>query len=151
MKTISISGKEVKSKPVSLSKAAKYLANFVETDNGASEANLGFLKRASAAFNELNAFHKEIRKLKSRQSGGEGVGEDGMSAGDRSEVVVEDGKESKKKWRDVKEEGVLDNLNNNAESRSDGRKRKKLEDGRFEDADEKKLKKKRKKNRDDDE
>ena len=59
MKTIS--GKAISSKAVSLSKAAKILSKFVSAENGASQAISAYLHQTSAAFNELNQLHKELK------------------------------------------------------------------------------------------
>ncbi|KAI3798927.1 hypothetical protein L1987_34212 [Smallanthus sonchifolius] len=63
MKTVS--GKIVSTKPVNLSKAANILSNFVTSDNGASQPVAAYLRRASAAFNELVYFKKHHRMNKS--------------------------------------------------------------------------------------
>lgn len=60
MKTVT--GKIVSSTPISVSKAAKIIANFAATDNGASQAVSAYLRRASASFNELKQLHREIQK-----------------------------------------------------------------------------------------
>ncbi|KAG8496278.1 hypothetical protein CXB51_009255 [Gossypium anomalum] len=60
MKTVT--GKILSSTPVSVSKAAKIIANFAATDNGASQAISAYLRRASASFSELKQLHKELRK-----------------------------------------------------------------------------------------
>ncbi|XAR60512.1 hypothetical protein NMG60_11033925 [Bertholletia excelsa] len=67
MKTIS--GKVTSTKPISVSKAARVLSNFVNAENGASQAVSVYLGRASAAFNDLVQFHKELKasKLESKQ------------------------------------------------------------------------------------
>lgn len=65
MKTIS--GNCVSSKQVSLSKAAKILSKFVDAENGASHVIGAYLHRASAAFNELNEFHKELKSSHSHK------------------------------------------------------------------------------------
>lgn len=59
MKTVS--GNCVSSKQTSLSKAAKILSKFVSVDNGASQVTSAYLHRASAAFDELNQLHKELK------------------------------------------------------------------------------------------
>lgn len=144
MKTISLSGKAVKSKPVTLSKAARYLSKFLESDSGVSEANLGFLKRISAAFNEHNAFHKEIKKDISRRLVVEGEVDAEEKVKSGGELVVDGGKKGHtKKEKKNKKNGVID-------VEFDGRKRKKLGDGedeRNEDSAERKSTKRRKKNR----
>ncbi|XP_076949902.1 uncharacterized protein LOC143622724 [Bidens hawaiensis] len=65
MKTVS--GKIVSTKPVSLSKAANVLANFVTSDNGVSQPVAAYLRRASAAFDEL-VYFKKHHKLKKKSS-----------------------------------------------------------------------------------
>ncbi|XP_042475008.1 uncharacterized protein LOC122057078 [Macadamia integrifolia] len=59
MKTIS--GWDTSSKPISLSKAATVLQKIINEDPGASQAVSVYLKRASAAFDELVQFHKELK------------------------------------------------------------------------------------------
>ncbi|KAJ0840133.1 hypothetical protein HanRHA438_Chr14g0651901 [Helianthus annuus] len=63
MKTVS--GRIVSTKPLSLSKAAYVLSNFVSSDNGASQPVAAYLRRASAAFDELAYFKKHIKSKKS--------------------------------------------------------------------------------------
>ncbi|XWS28916.1 hypothetical protein CRYUN_Cryun25bG0112900 [Craigia yunnanensis] len=60
MKTVA--GKILSSTPISVSKAAKIIANFAATDNGASQAISAYLRRASSSFNELKQLHRELRK-----------------------------------------------------------------------------------------
>ncbi|KMZ62754.1 hypothetical protein ZOSMA_44G01570 [Zostera marina] len=55
-----ITGEEVSSKPVSLSMAAIVLSKFLDTDTGADDEMLAYLRRASMAFDELVHFHREI-------------------------------------------------------------------------------------------
>ncbi|KAF5768838.1 hypothetical protein HanXRQr2_Chr14g0641211 [Helianthus annuus] len=62
MKTVS--GRIVSTKPLSLSKAAYVLSNFVSSDNGASQPVAAYLRRASAAFDELAYFKKHIKSKK---------------------------------------------------------------------------------------
>ncbi|KAF8397595.1 hypothetical protein HHK36_016515 [Tetracentron sinense] len=65
MKTIS--GRLVSSKPISLSKAASVLSTFVSAETGASQAVSAYLKRASASFNELVQFHRELKTGRSKR------------------------------------------------------------------------------------
>ncbi|GAU23484.1 hypothetical protein TSUD_81660 [Trifolium subterraneum] len=65
MKTLT--GRCESSKAISLSKATKIFSNFVSADNGASQAINAYLHRASAAFNELNQLHKELKPSQSRR------------------------------------------------------------------------------------
>ncbi|XWS74217.1 hypothetical protein CRYUN_Cryun02cG0197000 [Craigia yunnanensis] len=60
MKTVT--GKILSSTPISVSNAAKIIANFAATDNGASQAVSAYLRRTSASFNELKPLHRELRK-----------------------------------------------------------------------------------------
>ncbi|MBA0644458.1 hypothetical protein Goklo_028614, partial [Gossypium klotzschianum] len=57
-----VTGKILSSTPVSVSKAAKIIANFAATDNGASQAISAYLRRTSASFSELKQLHNELRK-----------------------------------------------------------------------------------------
>ncbi|KAH9618843.1 hypothetical protein KSS87_010145 [Heliosperma pusillum] len=57
MKTVS--GKVVSTEPISLSRAAKLISVFTASDNEASPAFSAYLKRTSAAFNELVYLHKD--------------------------------------------------------------------------------------------
>ncbi|OMO67574.1 hypothetical protein CCACVL1_20433 [Corchorus capsularis] len=60
MKTVT--GKILSSTPISVSKAARTIAKFAATDNGASLAISAYLRRASAGFNELKQLHKELQR-----------------------------------------------------------------------------------------
>ncbi|KAD7479291.1 hypothetical protein R6Q59_008163 [Mikania micrantha] len=62
MKTVT--GRIVSTKPVTLSKAANILSNFVSSNNGASQPVTAYLRRASAAFDELVYFKKHHRLKK---------------------------------------------------------------------------------------
>ncbi|KAM0021230.1 hypothetical protein Hdeb2414_s0024g00648571 [Helianthus debilis subsp. tardiflorus] len=62
MKTVS--GRFVSTKPVTLSKAAYDLSNFLSSDNGASQPVAAYLRRAFAAFDELVYFKKHIKSKK---------------------------------------------------------------------------------------
>uniref|UniRef100_A0A5B6Z0P5 Uncharacterized protein n=1 Tax=Davidia involucrata TaxID=16924 RepID=A0A5B6Z0P5_DAVIN len=63
MKTVS--GKVVSTKSISLSKAAKVLSTFAAAETGASQGVSTYIKRASASFNELVQFHKELKASRS--------------------------------------------------------------------------------------
>ncbi|KAL7189491.1 hypothetical protein ACSBR1_039190 [Camellia fascicularis] len=52
------------SKTISLSKSAKALSNFVSAETGGSQAVSSYLTRASASFNALVQFHKELKNSK---------------------------------------------------------------------------------------
>ncbi|OMO91374.1 hypothetical protein COLO4_18404 [Corchorus olitorius] len=60
MKTVT--GRILSSTPISVSKAARTIAKFAATDNGASLAISAYLRRASAGFNELKQLHKELQR-----------------------------------------------------------------------------------------
>ncbi|XP_028062409.1 uncharacterized protein LOC114265774 [Camellia sinensis] len=62
MKTVS--GKVISTKTISLSKSAKVLSNFVSAETGGSQAVSSYLTRASASFNALVQFHKELKNSK---------------------------------------------------------------------------------------
>ncbi|KAK9061957.1 hypothetical protein SSX86_019141 [Deinandra increscens subsp. villosa] len=83
MKTVT--GKIVSTKPVNLSKAAKILSNFVNSDNGASQPVAAYLRRASAAFNELVYFKKHHMLKKSSK-------EDTLTKSDMSRRSLEENK-----------------------------------------------------------
>ncbi|WJX53045.1 hypothetical protein P8452_39085 [Trifolium repens] len=65
MKTLT--GRCESSKEISLSKATKIFSKFVSADNGASQAINAYLYRASAAFNDLNKLHKELKPSQSHR------------------------------------------------------------------------------------
>ncbi|KAI8013756.1 hypothetical protein LOK49_LG05G01206 [Camellia lanceoleosa] len=52
------------SKTISLSKVAKVLSNFISAEIGGSQAVFSYLTRASASFNALVQFHKELKNSK---------------------------------------------------------------------------------------
>ncbi|GLU11711.1 hypothetical protein SLE2022_284370 [Rubroshorea leprosula] len=62
MKMITGTGGVISATPVSLSKAAKVVSNFVAIENGASQAISAYIRRAAVSFNELNQIHREIEK-----------------------------------------------------------------------------------------
>ena len=107
MKTVS--GKIISTKAISLSKAAKVLSNFVAAETGASDAVSAYLRRASASFNELVQFHKDLklsksdRKLKSANSEGP------VKYAKKSELEDSGGsysaRKKKRKSEDVEREG----------------------------------------------
>ncbi|CAN1165903.1 hypothetical protein LINPERPRIM_LOCUS34000 [Linum perenne] len=55
----SVTGKINSVTPVSVSRAAYIHSNFVDADTGASQAVTAYLRRATAAFNELVQFHSK--------------------------------------------------------------------------------------------
>ncbi|RWR85874.1 cylicin-1-like protein [Cinnamomum micranthum f. kanehirae] len=59
-----VAGTITSSKPISLSKAARALSKFISIENGASQAVSAYLRRASAAFNELVQFHENLKSEK---------------------------------------------------------------------------------------
>ncbi|XP_011002855.1 PREDICTED: protein PXR1-like isoform X4 [Populus euphratica] len=62
MKTVT--GKITDSAPVSISKAASILSKFVSSENGASQALNAYLRRATAAFDELSRLHSKSERRK---------------------------------------------------------------------------------------
>ncbi|KAJ6758031.1 DNA TOPOISOMERASE 1-LIKE [Salix koriyanagi] len=65
MKTVT--GKITKSTPVTIAKAASILSKFVSTDNGASQALNAYLRRATAAFDELARLHSKSDRRKHKR------------------------------------------------------------------------------------
>ncbi|XVE59162.1 hypothetical protein DITRI_Ditri05aG0023400 [Diplodiscus trichospermus] len=78
-------GQSLFSNPISISNAAKIIANFAATDNGASQAVSAYLRRTSASFSELKQLHRELRKLSKS---------DRKHKKSSSEIIVEGGGES---------------------------------------------------------
>ncbi|PSR95152.1 Neurofilament light polypeptide like [Actinidia chinensis var. chinensis] len=146
MKTVS--GQIISTKAISLSKAAKVLSNFVAAETGASDAVSAYLRRASASFDELVQFHKDLkssksdRKLKSANSEGpvkyEKISEVEDSGGSYS---VREKHNNNKKSEIMKREGGGSVV---AEEGNRNRHRKNVE-GNDESEDQSSLKKKKKK------
>ncbi|KAB5530044.1 hypothetical protein DKX38_020125 [Salix brachista] len=65
MKTVT--GKITKSTPVTIAKAASILSKFVSTDTGASQALNAYLRRATAAFDELARLHSKSDRRKHKR------------------------------------------------------------------------------------
>ncbi|KAF9670731.1 hypothetical protein SADUNF_Sadunf13G0099200 [Salix dunnii] len=65
MKTVT--GKITESTPVTIAKAASILSKFVSTDNGASQALNAYLRRATAAFDELARLHSKSDRRKHKR------------------------------------------------------------------------------------
>ncbi|KAG6737987.1 hypothetical protein POTOM_059522 [Populus tomentosa] len=65
MKTVT--GKITDSTPVSISKAASILSKFVSSENGASQALNAYLRRATAAFDELSRLHSKSDRRKHKK------------------------------------------------------------------------------------
>ncbi|KAJ6383543.1 hypothetical protein OIU78_026934 [Salix suchowensis] len=108
MKTVT--GKITKSTPVTIAKAASILSKFVSTDTGASQALNAYLRRATAAFDELARLHsKSDRRKHKRDSAPDQRVEASQSA------LVNDNEQRLK--LEVKEEG-------NAAEEETGRRRK---------------------------
>uniref|UniRef100_A0A6N2M2X7 Uncharacterized protein n=1 Tax=Salix viminalis TaxID=40686 RepID=A0A6N2M2X7_SALVM len=108
MKTVT--GKITKSTPVTIAKAASILSKFVSTDTGASQALNAYLRRATAAFDELARLHsKSDRRKHKRDSAPDQRVEASQSA------LVNDNEQRLK--MEVKEEG-------NAAEEETGRRRK---------------------------
>ncbi|TXG73954.1 hypothetical protein EZV62_002533 [Acer yangbiense] len=59
MKTVT--GRVLSTKPISISKAASILSNFVSAETGASQAVCAYLRRTSISFHELSQLHKELK------------------------------------------------------------------------------------------
>ncbi|XP_010541372.1 PREDICTED: protein FAM133-like [Tarenaya hassleriana] len=59
MKTVT--GKVISAEPFSISKAASILSKFASSENGATQAVSAYLRRTSAAFNELKGLHRGIK------------------------------------------------------------------------------------------
>ncbi|KAK3206132.1 hypothetical protein Dsin_020178 [Dipteronia sinensis] len=66
MKTVT--GRVLSTKPISLSKAASILSNFVSAETGASQAVCAYLRRTSISFHELSQFHKELKPNRNSKS-----------------------------------------------------------------------------------
>lgn len=65
MKTVT--GKITDSTPVTIAKAASILSKFVSTDTGASQALNAYLRRATAAFDELARLHSKSDRRKHKR------------------------------------------------------------------------------------
>ncbi|XP_047309159.1 uncharacterized protein LOC124912564 [Impatiens glandulifera] len=105
MKTIS--GKISSTKAVSLSKAAKILSNFVVSEHEATPAVTAYLKRTSAAFNELVDVHKDLKSDRKRKrhsrSTTEEVETDHNNEVNQAAAAVVSENSSKKKHKEKKE------------------------------------------------
>lgn len=108
MKTVS--GEVVSCKTVSLSKASRILSKFACLDNGAAPAFALYVRRASAAFDELAQLHKELkisggeRKAKKRHSDGivaHGTVESGVAGSEDGLLGKEIGTSKSKEHRGV--------------------------------------------------
>ncbi|XP_055961153.1 uncharacterized protein LOC130014584 isoform X2 [Mercurialis annua] len=111
MKTIS--GKLISSTPVSISKAAAILSKFAASENGSSQAVTAYLRRATAAFDELARPHSKKQKLD-------------VSVKEEMENGVKDeGKIGKMRIKEEKRESE----SNSIESHKDKKKKKKRENG----------------------
>ncbi|GMP89144.1 hypothetical protein CsSME_00040837 [Camellia sinensis var. sinensis] len=127
MKTIS--GNVTSTKPISLSKASKILSNFVTAETGASHAVSAYLKRASASFNELVQFHKELKASKSDRRLKNNVQDHPLKYEHNSEEEYEEDsvgkKHKKKKKKKRKSEGVDDEEVVDSAEQSNSKKKKK--------------------------
>ncbi|OAY45689.1 uncharacterized protein LOC110619639 [Manihot esculenta] len=65
MKTVT--GKIVSSTPVPIYKASSILSNFASTETGASQAVSAYLRRATAAFDELSRLHPKPDRKKRKK------------------------------------------------------------------------------------
>ncbi|XP_017698376.1 DNA topoisomerase 1-like [Phoenix dactylifera] len=70
-----VTGSVASSKRVSVSKAAAILSRFAAAETGARRDVAAYLKRASAAFDELVRFHREVRDGQRRRERGSRVEE----------------------------------------------------------------------------
>ncbi|XP_074563192.1 uncharacterized protein LOC141819834 [Curcuma longa] len=123
-----VTGTVVSSKRISLSKAAAVLSRFAANENAARPEVAAFVHRASAAFDELVHFHREIRAARRRPE-------------ERNEEDEWKKKKKRKRSRDEDEAEAGDDvggnpnlMNGNACLGSDGEQKKKKR--RKEDADE---------------
>ncbi|MCE3050859.1 hypothetical protein HAX54_048314 [Datura stramonium] len=69
LKIWTVSGKPTVTTPISLSKAASVMSNFVSDEAagaGHSHAIATYLNRASRSFYELDEFHREIKRRRSQ-------------------------------------------------------------------------------------
>ncbi|XP_042392231.1 uncharacterized protein LOC121983357 [Zingiber officinale] len=110
-----VTGTVVSSKPISLSKAAAVLSRFAANENDARPEVAAFVRRASAAFDELVLFHREVRAARRRPEEREEEGE-WKKKRKRSRGELEAGD-------DVGRNPNL--MNGNADLGSDGEKKKK--------------------------
>ncbi|KAF3325828.1 protein FAM133-like protein [Carex littledalei] len=139
-----VTGSIVSSKSISLSRAARTLRKFVESDTAAKPDIAAYLRRTSAAFNDLIEFHNEIKHRKYKNAGIEemeeescmGLGSEQCGGDDGAVREVEDGdwaseKKKKKKKRkrenvDTKSDDGFDQVEKEINSEADtGRKKKK--------------------------
>ncbi|KAI7983001.1 hypothetical protein LOK49_LG15G01517 [Camellia lanceoleosa] len=137
MKTIS--GNVTSTKPISLSKASKILSNFVTAETGASHAVSAYLKRASASFNELVQFHKELNASKPHRRLKNNVQDHPLKYKHNSEEEYEEdsvgkkhkkkkkNKKKKRKSEEVDDEQVVD-LAEQSNSKKKKRKKRKSEE-----------------------
>ncbi|XP_010535557.1 PREDICTED: protein FAM133-like [Tarenaya hassleriana] len=59
MKTVT--GRVISAEPISVAKAASILSRFASSEHGATQAVSAYLRRASAAFNELKCLHRDLK------------------------------------------------------------------------------------------
>ncbi|XP_042397543.1 uncharacterized protein LOC121987908 [Zingiber officinale] len=113
-----VTGTVVSSKPISLSKAAAVLSRFAANENDARPEVAAFVRRASAAFDELVLFHREVRAALRRpeERGEEGEWKKKKRKRSRDEDKAEAGD-------DVGRNPYL--MNGNADLGSDGENKKK--------------------------
>ncbi|KAI4375999.1 hypothetical protein MLD38_013801 [Melastoma candidum] len=107
MKTVS--ARIVSSKPISLSRAAKFLSNFVECDNGASRAISTYLRHSYDAFNELSEFHKKLKSSCSDRKSNRSYASSGISNFqiEHSSLSAQSSEGGKRKGKNRKDEADI--------------------------------------------
>lgn len=117
MKTVA--GKITDSTPVTIAKAASILSKFVSTDTGASQALNAYLRRATAAFDELARLHSKSDRRKHKRDSAQSQRVEGSQSGlvNNNEQRLE---------MEVKEEG------NAAEEETERKKRRRKRKGDLE-------------------
>ncbi|XP_078171094.1 uncharacterized protein LOC144565259 [Carex rostrata] len=115
-----VTGSIVSSKSISLSRAARTLRKFVESDTAAKPDIAAYLRRTAAAFNDLIEFHNKIKRGKDENAGHEemeqgrkesfvGLGSEQYGGDDGAVREVGDGdwaSEKKKKKKKRRRENV---------------------------------------------
>ncbi|KAH8490319.1 hypothetical protein H0E87_022739 [Populus deltoides] len=117
MKTVT--GKITDSTPVTIAKAASILSKFVSTDTGASQALNAYLRRATAAFDELARLHSKSDRRKHKRDSAQTQRVEAIQSG----LVINNEQRLKK---EVKEEG------NAAEEETEGKKKRRKRKGDLE-------------------
>ncbi|GFY99210.1 hypothetical protein Acr_13g0006110 [Actinidia rufa] len=130
----------------SLSKAAKVLSSFVAAETGTCDAVSAYLRRASASFNELVQFHKDLKHSKSDRKLKSANSEGPVKYEKKSELEDSGGsysaRKKKKKSEDVEREG-----GGSVVAEEGNRKKRKNVEGNDDSEDRSSLKKKKKRRR----